>query len=115
MQSSKYIPPKLKILITVVNRSKTEFFLDLISGYEVNMQASVTAQGTAKEIAELTGLSDSQRTVIFSVIREDKEDALLRMLESKFSTVKNGNGIAYTVPMTSVIGVAIYSFLSNHS
>ena len=34
-------------------------------------------------------------------------------LEEKFKTVKGGKGIAYTVPMTSTIGVAIYQFLSN--
>ena len=33
----------------------------------------------------------------------------------KFRTVKGGKGIAYTVPMTSVIGVAIYQFLSNNN
>jgi hypothetical protein len=36
------------------------------------------------------------------------------MLEEKFTTIKDGKGIAFTVPMSSVIGVAIYRFLSNH-
>jgi len=31
-----------------------------------------------------------------------------------FKTMKNGKGIAFTVPMTSVIGVSIYGFLSNN-
>ena len=44
----------------------------------------------------------------------DKEDAALRFLDEKFKKVKNGKGIAFTVPMTSVIGVAIYQFLSNN-
>ena len=35
-------------------------------------------------------------------------------LENKFHTLKNGKGIAFTIPMSSVIGVAIYRFLSNH-
>ena len=34
-------------------------------------------------------------------------------LEEKFHKIKNGKGIAYTVPLTSTIGVAIYQFLSN--
>jgi hypothetical protein len=33
----------------------------------------------------------------------------------KFRTVKGGKGIAYTVPISSTIGVAIYQFLSNTS
>ena len=39
---------------------------------------------------------------------------LLQMLEEKFQTIKHGKGIAFTIPMSSVIGVAIYRFLSNH-
>ena len=42
------------------------------------------------------------------------EKAALAKLEEKFNTIKNGKGIAYTVPMTSTIGVAIYQFLSNN-
>ena len=36
---------KLKLLVTVVNRNKTEFYLDFLSGFEVNFQASVLAEG----------------------------------------------------------------------
>ena len=36
------------------------------------------------------------------------------LLEDKFNTIKNGKGIAYTVPMTGTVGVAIYQFLSNN-
>lgn len=106
---------KLKILITVVNRSKTEFYMDLLQNYEINFQTSVLAQGTAKsETLSLLGLEDSDKSVIFSVIREDNATDALHALEDKFHTVRNGKGIAFTVPMSSVIGVAIYRFLSNH-
>ena len=37
----------------------------------------------------------------------------LSALEQKFKTIKNGKGIAYTIPLTGTIGVAIYRFLSN--
>ena len=106
---------KLKILITVVNRSKAEFYMDLLQNYEINFQTSVLAQGTAKsETLSLLGLEDSDKSVIFSVIREDNATDALHALEDKFHTVRNGKGIAFTVPMSSVIGVAIYRFLSNH-
>ena len=32
---------KLKLLVTVVNRSKTEFFMDLLTAFEVNFQVSL--------------------------------------------------------------------------
>jgi nitrogen regulatory protein PII len=106
---------KLKLLITVVNRSKTEFFMDLLTAYEVNLQTAVLAQGTAtNETLHILGLEDSDKSVIFSVIREDKAEEALHAIEDKFSTLKRGKGIAFTVPMSSVIGVAMYRFLSNH-
>ncbi len=106
---------KLKILVTVVNRKKTELFMDLLTAYEVNFQTSVLAQGTARsETLYMLGLEDSDKSVIFSVLREDKAPEALRMLEEKFHTIKDGKGIAFTIPMSSVIGVAIYRFLSNH-
>ncbi len=108
-------PPKLKLLVSIVDRKKADLYLALIEGFGVNMQLSLAAQGTAStEMLSYLGLSDSDKAVIFSVIREDQADAALRYLEDKFRTIKNGKGIAFTVPMTSVIGVAIYQFLSNN-
>jgi hypothetical protein len=108
-------PPKLKLLITVVNRPKADLYLGLIQGFDVNMQLSMAAQGTAStEMLQMLGIADSDKAVIFSVIREDRADAALRYLEEKFRTIKNGKGIAFTVPMTGVVGVAIYQFLSNN-
>lgn len=106
---------KLKLLITVVNRKKTEFYMDYLTAFEVNFQTAVAAQGTAKsDTLYLLGLEDSDKSVIFSILREDKATEALQGLEEKFHTLKNGKGIAFTVPMTSVVGVAIYRFLSNN-
>ncbi len=106
---------KLKILITIVNRSKTEFYMDFLSQFEINFQTAVLGQGTAKsETLYLLGLEDSDKGVIFSVLREDKCAEATQALEEKFHTIKNGKGIAFTLPMSSVIGVAMYRFLSNH-
>ena len=107
-------PRKMKLLFTVVNRSKAEFYVDLLQNFEVNMQTVLSANGTAStETLRYLGLSDSEKSVILSVIREDMVKDAMNALEEKFKTVKNGKGIAYTVPMTSTIGVAIYQFLSN--
>lgn len=107
-------PRKLKLLVTVVSREKAEFYTDFIQSFEVNLQTAMAARGTAnQETLRLLGLGDSDKTVIFSVIREDMCDKALAALEQKFKTIKNGKGIAYTIPMTGTIGVAIYRFLSN--
>ena len=105
---------KLKLLITVVDRGKAEFYLDLLSQFEVNFQMVTGGKGTARsEIIEMLGLN-IQKAVIFSVIREDLAAPIISCLEEKFETIRNGKGIAFTVPMSGIIGVNMYQFLSNN-
>ena len=107
-------PKKLMLLFTIVNRNKAEFYVDVLQKFEINMQLILAANGTADTtIRSLLGLTDSEKSVIISVIRRDKCRQALSELDEKFKTVKGGKGIAYTVPMTSTIGVAIYQFLAN--
>ncbi len=109
------VPNSLELLITIVNRSKADYYIDLIQSMEVNMQLAVPAKGTASaEILNLLGLADNDKAVIFSVIREDQASRALGTIEEKFRTIKNGKGIAFTVPLSSVIGVSLFGFLSNN-
>ena len=89
--------------------------MDFLSGYEVNFQTVALGRGTAQsETLHLLGLDDAERGVIFSVIREDKSEEILHALENKFQTIRKGKGIAFTIPLSSVVGVSIYRFLSNN-
>lgn len=107
-------PERLMLLFTVVNREKADLFVDLLQSFEVNMQLVLAASGTAPTSAlNLLGITDSEKSVIVSVIKREAAQSALSLLEEKFRTVRGGKGIAYTVPMTSIIGVAIYQFLSN--
>ena len=108
-------PQKLKLLVTIVGRNKAELYMDLVESFEANVQLLTHGHGTANtEMLQLLGLSDSEKAVIFSIIRADRAKEILSMLEDKFQTVRGGKGIAYTVPLESTVGVAIYRFLSNN-
>ena len=105
---------KLKLLFTVVDRAKAEFYLDFISQYEVNCQLVVPGMGTANsQFVDMLGLN-LHKAVVLSVVREDRVDGLLNRLEEKFVTIKNGKGVAFAVPLSSVIGVNLYQFMSNN-
>ncbi len=105
---------KLSLIVTVVDRPKGEFYLDVISQFEVNCQMVLSGLGTAgSELVELLGLN-IHKAVILSVVREDQIKPVMDCLEDKFSTIKNGKGIAFAVPMSSVIGVNLYQFFSNN-
>ena len=105
---------KLKLLFTVVDRPKGEFYLDVISQFDVNFQMATGGLGTAtSELVELLGL-EPHKVVILSVAREDVVDAVMNCLEDKFRTIRNGKGICFAVPLSSVIGVNLYQFLSDN-
>ena len=105
---------KLKLLFTVVDRRKGEFYLDVLSQFDVNFQMALAGLGTANsELLELLGL-ESHKVVILSVVREDLVDDIMNCLEDKFRTVRNGKGICFAVPLSSVIGVNLYQFLSDN-
>jgi len=105
---------KLKLLFTVVDRPKGEFYLDVISQFDVNCQLAMGGLGTAtSDIVELLGL-EPHKAVILSVIREDMVETVMNTLEDKFATIRNGKGIAFAVPLSSVIGVNLYQFLSDN-
>ena len=105
---------KLKLLFTVVDRPKADFYLDVLSQFEVNYQLVTGGKGTAtSELVDMLGLN-IHKALIISVVREDMVDTIMKCLDEKFSTIRNGKGIAFAVPFSSVIGVNIYRFLSNN-
>ena len=105
---------KLKLVFTVVDRSKAEFYLDVLSQFDVNFQMVTPGKGTAhSELIDMLGLN-IHKAVLLSVVREDMVEPVMKCLENKFATIKNGKGIAFAVPLASVIGVNMYQFLSNN-
>ena len=105
-------PHKLMLLVTIIPRNKTEFYLDLLQSFEVNMQLGVSAFGTASQKYGFLE-SDLEKQALFSVIREDNVPSALAALEDKFNSIRGGKGVAFTVPFTSMVGVMSYQFLSN--
>ena len=107
-------PEKLELLVAIVNAPKVRYYTNLIQSSEANLQLVVQASGTSeKAILNYLGLNQDTRQAIFSVVRQDKVKDLLELLDEKFSTVKDGGGIAVTVPLSSIIGALTYGFLSN--
>lgn len=106
---------RLEMMITVVGRSKAEYYLDLIQSFDVNMQVMALAEGTADaKTMRYLGLTDNEKSVIFSIIQEESIPDALHTLGEKFASLKGGKGIAFTVPLTSVIGKLLFGFLSNN-
>ena len=107
-------PKKLKILVSIVERNKADFYISALEGFDVNMQTILYAKGTAPtELQRYLGIIDNGKAVILSIVNEDRIKDILISYEDKFFKTKNGKGIAFTIPISSIIGVSIYQFLAN--
>ena len=112
MAEKKLELQKIKLVFTIVNRGKGHLFLDLIENNGVNMQLLLEGEGTAPyNLNNLWGLAHKERDVVISIVPEDKVKKVIKMLDTKFESVRNGDGIAFSIPISSVIGVAVYQFL----
>lgn len=108
-------PNRLVLLITIVQKGKGTFFSDYLQQtFGANLQLAVVGAGTAAaNLVEYLGLKESQRSVIFSVVQENLVNEILSALEERFHTVNHDTGVAFTIPMSSVIGKLSYAFMSN--
>lgn len=107
-------PSKLKILVTIVNRNKANFYLDILEGFDVNLQTVVYGRGTSPfAVEQLLGLENQNKAVLLSFIDESRVKEVLNAYEDKYFKTKNGSGVAFTIPVSSMIGVMLYQFLSH--
>lgn len=114
MDTTRNIAPmKLEVLAAIVHNDKAAYFTSLIQSHQANLYLTLPAKGTTHLILDYLGLSEKPKTLIVSIIRADQSAELIELLDLTFKKGKNLKGIAFTVPMSSVIGTLAYGFLSN--
>ena len=104
---------KLELLLAIVHNDKAAYFSSLIQSHKANLQLTMPAKGTTHLILDYLGLNERPKTLIISVVRADQSEKLILLLDDLFKKGKDYKGLAFTVPMTSVIGTLVYGFLSN--
>ncbi|MBQ9450956.1 MAG: hypothetical protein IJU34_06555 [Bacteroidales bacterium] len=114
MENARNIAPmKLELLLAVVHNDKAAYYSSLIQSHQANLQLTVPAKGTTHLILDYLGLTERPKTLIASVVRADQSERLISLLDDLFKKGKDYKGVAFTIPMTSVIGTLVYGFLSN--
>jgi len=105
---------KIKLLVTIINRGQSEFFLSLYKKHECGVQMTFLGHGTASnELNSILGIGEAGKDIILSVIREEKLPEVLSAVKTRFEVSRKAKGIAFTIPINSMIGVSIYKYLTN--
>ena len=114
MDNTRNIAPmKLELLLAVVHNDKAAYYSSLIQSHQANMQLITPAKGTTHLILDYLGFNDRPKSLIISIVRADQANKLILLLDETFQKGNRYKGVAFTVPMTSVVGTLVYGFLSN--
>ena len=112
-QTRNIAPMKLELLLAIVHNKKAAYFTRLVQSHQANLQLTIPVKGTTHLILDTLGFTERPKYLILSVVRADQAPKLISLLDETFKKGKEYKGIAFTVPMTSVIGTLVYGFLSN--
>ncbi|MEA5096082.1 MAG: hypothetical protein VB128_14110 [Sedimentibacter saalensis] len=100
---NKCTPKRIKVLITIVDRGKGIKVTELLNEENVMYNIIALATGTARsEILDYLGLGSTEKDLVISIIHEEDVKSVMNLLKEKMQLKEPGNGIAFTIPISSV-------------
>lgn len=91
------------LMITIAKRNMSEEYISYFEKNNINMTLGKHAKGTAaNEILEYLGIGDREKCILFSTMTEEKSKKILEDFKQNFGISKAGEGIAFTIPISSV-------------
>lgn len=95
-------PPMLELLVVVTNRGYGEEVTEFLEKLDVNLSIVSFGSGTApSSLADIFGLYNKEKEMIFAVIQLDESERILDKLEGKFLLDEKYAAIAFTIPLKS--------------
>ena len=104
---------KLVLYTVIVPRGQGDNIMRIFKLNKSSAQFLKYGEGTASNaIRDILGSEDTGKDIVYSIVREDAVPDIKKELDVYFVASKNNRGIAYTIRLTSVMGVKIYKFLT---
>ncbi len=100
---------KIKLLFIIVDRGQAIKYLRENEKHDVTTQVVLLGHGTASIALDYLGLGDIKKDVVISIIKEEKCEEIMASLEKR---IKQAKGIAFTVAISSMIGLSLYKFIT---
>ncbi len=95
-------PNRIKLLISIVNRGDDNKLQELLNDFSVSLAFSCMGTGTARSaVLNYLGIGTSQKSVMFSLIPESDEIAILDRIRDEMSLYLVGRGISFTIPLSA--------------
>lgn len=104
---------KLYLYTVIVPRGQGEYIMRVFKANKSSVQFLQYGEGTASNaIRDILGIEDTKKDIVYSIVREDAIPDLKKEIDVYFVASKKNRGIAYTIALTSIVGVKMYKFLS---
>lgn len=95
-------PNRIKLLVSIVNRGDDERLQELLNDFSVSLAFSCMGTGTARgAVLNYLGIGTSKKSVMFSLIPESDEIAILDRIRDEMSLYLVGRGISFTIPLSA--------------
>ena len=105
---------KLMMHVTIVSRGQGQTIVKFMQSVGSSAQFIFTGNGTAnKQILDILNIADNKKDVVISLIKADLSPTIKQELDAFFAANKRNKGIGFSIPMTSIIGVNFYRFLTD--
>ncbi|MES9144007.1 hypothetical protein ABEP44_12820 [Cutibacterium acnes] len=113
MDEKLNVPKGIKLIVAIVDRGKSEKITKIYKDNNITFQFICLGKGTANsEILDYLGLGETEKDVVLGTVIEEKVQHILQILTNEMQFNKPGNGIAFTIPITSVGGPITLQFIS---
>lgn len=97
------LPNRAKLLISIVNQGDDETLTEILNDFSVALTFSCMGMGTARTaVLSYLGLGTTEKSIMFSIVPESDEEAILNEIQKKMSLYLVGRGISFTVPLSAV-------------
>ena len=102
----------LYLMTTIVDRKAINKYLDLYRENDLHVMYLTLGYGTvSSEILDYFGLDSKEKAVAFSVMQDSSWENIKIQLQKKLKIDAPGEGIAFTIPLSSIGGQKTLQFL----
>ena len=103
------------LLTTIADRRRSDRYEDFFAANQVLVTLTAQGVGTASsQILDYMGIGESEKHVFFSVLPEHQAQDLLKNMNKILRLYIPGNGIAFTIPLSSFAGALALKYLTGN-
>lgn len=104
---------KLYLYVTIVNAGVAKNIIKLFETIGCSAQFVNVGTGTANEqVLKTLNITDNKKEIVFSFVRETYLPDVEREVSAFFMASKRNRGVGFAIPLTTLMGVRVYKFLT---